>query len=427
MTAGWIPSSSERVFGAFTVRTELCQNGRVVDALSHPLTFWRPKPPAERAWVTAHDGCFWLAGKRWAPNGVNYMPSSGIGLEDNDTRELDRREGLRPGHLAMRTSPASTSLGMNSISVFIHRSSMEARNLFDLLARRQDWHHLKVNLSLRPHADPFDFNWNEVRGMITYYRLPECDTIFAYDLASGAPDWSLRAELLQRPVAESSTTRSGRSGSSSATAPSQTPRPIGRTHSTYSERRGDRSSDRMLEVNGPYLRMVAAYRRFVDDLASRAYGRAARLIRGLDPHHLFGFRMNTAGDPTAAPREFPFDFRGLGRALDIVEPEGYGRQGDWNRVRDGAFTVAYSRYAAPRPPPVMWSEFEVSTWSGSNFLQPNPAQAARLRTSPTSTTWPPSRSRTEPPPGGCPAATASTRTATSASSTPTAPTGTSPA
>lgn len=371
----WTPSASERVFGTFTVRTELLLNGRVVDALSHPFTFWRPKPPAERAWVTAREGSFWLAGRRWASNGVNYMPSSGIALEDGEV--FERWLGAKGYDPVIVEEDLSriAALGFNSISVFLYRSSMEARNLFDLVLRAER-HRLKVNLSLRPHADPFDFDWDEVRDMIAFYRLPECDTVFAYDLAwergfgSYEPSYSnAKGRKFYDPQWQAWVIeRYGSIENAEADWGFAIPR------TTAGEVTGP--SDEMLDVNGAWLRMVAAYRRFVDDLASRAYGRAARLLRSVDPRHLVGFRMNTAGDPTAPPHEFPFDFRGLGRALDIMEPEGYGRQGDWNRVRDGAFTVAYSRYAAPGRP-VLWSEFGMSTWSGSNFPQPNPAQAAQ--------------------------------------------------
>jgi hypothetical protein len=39
-----------------------------------------------------------------------------------------------------------------------------------------------------------------------------------------------------------------------------------------------------------------------------------------------------------------------------MEPEGYGRIGDWERVKPGWWTVAYSRCVAPGTP-VIWAEF----------------------------------------------------------------------
>ena len=35
---------------------------------------------AKPQFIEARDGGFWLGGKPWKAHGVNYMPSSGIGL-----------------------------------------------------------------------------------------------------------------------------------------------------------------------------------------------------------------------------------------------------------------------------------------------------------------------------------------------------------
>jgi hypothetical protein len=71
--------------------------------------------------------------------------------------------------------------------------------------------------------------------------------------------------------------------------------------------------------------------------------------------------MTTAGDPTFPPALMPYDFAGLAGAVDFMAPEGYGRIGDWNRVRTGLFTVAYARAVAPALP-VVWAEYGNSTW-----------------------------------------------------------------
>lgn len=371
ISAHWKPATADWARGLFTVRTELLLNGKVVDTLSHPLTVWRPKPTVQREWVTSHDGSFWLRGRRWAPHSVNYMPSSGIALEDQEAFEQWLGARAYDPEVIEEDLTRIAGMGFNSVSVFLYRSSMETRNLFDFLARAQR-HGLKVNLSLRPHADPFDFNRDEVRDMITFCRLAENDTVFAYDLA-----WE-RGFGNYEPSYSNTKGRKGYDAQWKAWVVDRYGSIVSAETDwgfaiPYRDGEAAGPSDEMLDRDGPWKRMVAAYRRFVDDLASRAYGRVARLIRSVDPHHLVSFRMTIAGDPTAPPHEFPFDFRGLGRALDIMEPEGYGRIGEWNRVRDGVFTTAYSRYAAPGRP-VYWAEFGTSTWSGSNFLQPNPGQ-----------------------------------------------------
>ncbi len=68
--------------GGFTVTAELLQDGRVTDRVSHKIYLWLPKEAKE--FVTVQDGEFILNGRRWRANGVNYMPSSGIGTEDGE-------------------------------------------------------------------------------------------------------------------------------------------------------------------------------------------------------------------------------------------------------------------------------------------------------------------------------------------------------
>jgi hypothetical protein len=118
--------------------------------------------------------------------------------------------------------------------------------------------------------------------------------------------------------------------------------------------------------------MVADYRRFIDEIVDEYYSRARQLVRSVDPHHLVSFRMTVAGDPTFnQAHNMPYDFRSLIRGVDLFEPEGYGRIGDWSRVRPGMFTVAYARAIDPSKP-VMWAEYGVSSWD-MNLMQTSPS------------------------------------------------------
>jgi hypothetical protein len=119
---------------------------------------------------------------------------------------------------------------------------------------------------------------------------------------------------------------------------------------------------RDLAHDGPWRILAADYRAFLDSELDEKYGAARRLVRSIDPHHAVSFRMSEAGDPTLnSEGELPYDFVGLANAVDIWEPEGYGRIGDWNRVRDGRFEVSYARLCDPNKP-VMWAETGYSVW-----------------------------------------------------------------
>jgi hypothetical protein len=115
--------------------------------------------------------------------------------------------------------------------------------------------------------------------------------------------------------------------------------------------------------DGPYRKMVSDYRHFVDELVHGHYQQAADQIRALDPNHLISFRMTVTGDPTFdGANNMPYDFQGVSRSMDFLSPEGYGRIGDWERVKPGIFTVAYGRYCAPDKP-VLWAEAGVHAWN----------------------------------------------------------------
>jgi len=117
-----------------------------------------------------------------------------------------------------------------------------------------------------------------------------------------------------------------------------------------------------LTHDGPWRRLVADYRLFLDDLIGAKYAEARRLVRSVDPYHPVSFRMQHAGDPTLNVEHLlPYDFHGLRHAVDLWEPEGYGRIGDWNQVRAGRFTAAYARLCDPAKP-LLWAEVGYNVW-----------------------------------------------------------------
>jgi len=120
-----------------------------------------------------------------------------------------------------------------------------------------------------------------------------------------------------------------------------------------------------LLADGPWRRRIADYRAFLDELLHERYAEARRLVRSVDAHHPVSFRMQLAGDPTFQSENLlPYDFWGLAGAVDLWEPEAYGRLGDWERVKAGEFTAAYARLCAPGQP-LVWAEMGCSVWDSS--------------------------------------------------------------
>ncbi len=338
------------------VITELCADGQVIDRLCQELQVWRPKEHPQ--YITAQDGAFQLGGRPWKAHGVNYLPSSGIGIA-GDYFEYWLDPGAYDPEVIERDLRRIQALNLNAVSAFIYHRSLAAQHLLDFL-RRCERLGLRVNLSLRP-GTPLDFRWPEMRALIEHYRLARHDTVFAYDLAwepshydhawqqRYRADWTAWVVHKYGGVAAARNIWAHPPPQAGAASPSPaTPLEIPEAN--------------LLTRDGPWRRLVADYRLFLDELLQEKYAAARRLVKAIDPHHPVSFRMQFSGDPTLnTPTLLPYDLRGLAGAVDIWEPEAYGRIGDWERIKPGHFTAAYARLCHPGLP-LVWAEMGYDCW-----------------------------------------------------------------
>jgi len=357
VTETWTPKHWPKA--GFLVTARLLQDGRVIDQVTHEAHVWRPKE--EKSFITVQDGELMLDGRRWRAHGVNYMPSSGIGTEDGAYFEHWLGARAYDPEIIQRDLDHCKDLGLNSVSIFLYHESMAAQNLLDLL-RRLEVMGLKANLSLRP-GTPIDFEWDKVREMVEYYRLWDNDTVFAYDLAWEPLWWGHDKRLRWDKDWEAwIVERYGSIENAEQDWGAPVPRDdAGNVTNPSAEQ---------LETDGGWRVMVAAYRRFLDTLLYKYYNRARALVRSVDPNHLVSFRMTETGDPTMNWHGvLAYDFPYLAAAVDILEPEGYGRIGDWERVKPGWFEYEYARWAAPHLP-VVWAEAGVHAWDVGSMSAP---------------------------------------------------------
>ncbi|MGC8737761.1 MAG: hypothetical protein ACP5UA_03830 [Candidatus Hydrogenedens sp.] len=335
------------------VRVEcyLIVNGETKDYVYHELNCWKPRTKKE--FVKVKRGDFIYRGKRWCPHGVNYMPSSGIGVEWWHYFEYWMGAEAYDPWVIQRDLERIAGIGLNSISVFQYHDVMKDQNLLDLLYRA-DRLGLKVNLSLRP-GTPFDFEWDKIKEMIEYYRLSEHDEVFAYDLAwepmfpghEGRKRWD-------KEWAGWVTERYG----SIENAEKDWKYPIQRDENGNITN----PTDKMMTNDGEWRVMVCAYRRFLDTLLYEYYNRARTLVRSVDTNHAVSFRMTEGSNPTnnwANP--LPYDWYYLSQAVDILEPEAYGRIGNWEMVKPGWFQVKYGTFCNPDIP-LIWAEIGYSVY-----------------------------------------------------------------
>jgi len=362
MPAGTIFSVSHTIRlpkrdGDFVLTVRLFHGDDLLDEIEHDLFVYRPKSDALQRFVSAHGGDFYLDGKKWRVHGVNYMPSTGIATEDGPYYEQWLGSRSYDPEFIQRDLERCRDMGFNAISIFLYYQSLYADNLLDIL-RRCDELGLKVNLSLRP-GSPMDYNWAWWEEMIRFNRLWESDAIYAYDIAwepffgteaqrrEYDPDWRLwiAAKYGSLEAAEKAWEFSAPKIGGNLTTPSA----------------------QLLGKDGPHRKMIADYRRFADELIRSKYKAAADRIRSLDPNHLVSFRMTVTGDPTfMGDGNMPYDFPGVADCMDFMAPEGYGRIGDWERVKAGEFTVSYARCCAPGKP-VIWAEAGVQAWDNQTM------------------------------------------------------------
>jgi hypothetical protein len=367
-------------FAENPVYTSLTQENVFIDAFDQTLSVWRPKLKPQ--FIQARDGGFWLNGKPWKAHGVNYMPSSGIGLANYQYFEHWLGRGAYDPEVIQRDLLRIKAMNLNAVSIFIDHQSLDSQHLLDFL-RRCEALGLHVNLSLRP-GTPMSFQWEKMKDIIEHYRLAENDTVFAYDLAwepshgGYAEQQRDYAGLWHQWVLKHYQTIAAATNAWGCPAPRLIPTPH-TTISPLSEHLTAISIDvppmSQLITDGPWRKLVADYRRFLDELLQERYSTARRLIHSVDPNHAVSFRMSCAGDPTYNwDAALPYDFRGLADAVDIWAPEAYGRIGDWPRVRAGDFTAAYARLCDPNKP-IMWAEMGYSVWD-INRMTPDPEKLA---------------------------------------------------
>jgi hypothetical protein len=342
----------------YRVVVSLQCEGKEIDCLEHPLHIW--SHDSSLAEIQIKKGDFVLDGRPWVPYGVNYMPSSGIARQENEPFEFWLGPRGYDTEIVERDLARIAGMGMNMVSVFLYHDSLSAMNLPDFL-RLCEKHQLRVNLSLRP-GTPLDFEWEKVQEMIETCRLASSRVLFAYDLAwephfEGAKDRSRYTREWNDWITKKHTSLEAAFKAWDYQEPVDAGLlPVPQSEQWYEA--------------GPWDRLALDYGDFLNDLLDQHYRRARELVLSVDPHHAVSFRMQHAGDPTyRGPTWIPYDFRGVAGAVDVLEPEAYGRLGNWEQIKPGRFTVDYGRAVAPDLP-VFWAEMGMPAWDMTSMSAP---------------------------------------------------------
>ncbi|MFA6186402.1 MAG: carbohydrate binding domain-containing protein [Phycisphaerae bacterium] len=348
----------------YLVKTVLVKNnGEVIDQIEQIFYVWQPNKTL--GWVTAQNGEFYLDGKIWRPYGVNYMPSSGIAQSPQDTFLFENwfsNEAYDPDVIERDLSHIA-NMGLNTVCVFIHNRELDSWNFIDFL-RLCEKYNLRIDLAFRESMPKLDFQWEKAKEVIEKNRLSDNRTIFAYDLS-----WEYRFQSDYYDFPDTIEDWNKWILNKYGTIDSA----IAMWHYTPEIKEGlvvPPTHDQWYQ-SGDWNRMMGDFADCLNMILHNHYSIARRQVKNIAPNHLVSFRMQYSGDPTFVWSPLvPYDLKGLANAVDIMEPEAYGRIGPRERVKDGIFTNAYARAVAPALP-VFWPEVGRSIWENSTMTTPN--------------------------------------------------------
>jgi hypothetical protein len=342
----------------FRVKTELLMDGKLIDSIAHdgarlaaPV---KSPPPSE--FVTVKDGDFWCAGKKWYPNGMNYWPRDAAALEPGPYNEGWLSPGAYCPEVIERDLAQMKGLGINLVSIQMG-GVRQIPNLRDFM-RRCAAHGMKVNGFLSG-ANPTDFDERLATNLIHESRLADDPTLFAYDISWEAGNHVFHPRNRKRWDSDWNRWVRERYGSVDAA----------RRDWQYAALEGGETvrspRDRELAEQGDWRVYTAAYRRFMDDLTSRLWNDAHRMLKRADSNHLISFRQGNT---------LPYDFglTGAVKHIDFISPEGYSIKNDADGYDVAGFITRYVHFTT-MDKPVYWAEFGRSVWNGAS-MTPDEAQ-----------------------------------------------------
>jgi len=307
-----------------------------------------PDPPAD--FITVRDGDFWLKGRKWYPACINFWPLYVCAAERADDWSVWQRDGHYAPNLVRKDLESFKRLGGNAISIQYNGWGC-GRNVRDLYRICRELG-LYVNQALES-ASPFDRSPKQRSALKAYFAETDAAndaTVFAYDTVwepgnhvfrsrdRWNADWHAWAVeqfgSIERAV-KSWGYDPGRDAQGHLTSPPQA------AFTGSSE-------------PAKWRKVMASYRRFMDNLTSRKWAVLRRELAALAPHQLQSFRQGNT---------LPHDFALTGpmRHIDFVMPEGYSfSDTDADEVAIGWITRYIDAYSGRKP--ILWSEFGRNAW-----------------------------------------------------------------
>lgn len=351
----WNPPAAPAVY-----RVETRLDG---DVVGHEFAVVSTEPDPKADFISVQGGNFMLHGKTWYPVGMNFWPLYVGGMDHRDYWAGWMRNEYYAPSLVEWDLAHFAAMGGNMISIQAPGLGHE-RNLRDVLRRCRRLG-IYVNLFV-PQASPLDTRFvpravpgekrpSELAEYLAAARLAGNATIFAYDTiwepgnhvfrddkARGRWDADWRKWIVENHGSVENAekawgTKARRNAKGEVIGP----------------------EGRWFVEDGAWRIQMADYRRFMDNVTSRAWNRATRALKALDPNHLVSFRQGNT---------LPYDFALTGpvRHIDFICPEGYAVP-NTDAGEDAIGWITRYVDATTGGKPIVWSEFGKSIWDGTRM------------------------------------------------------------
>ena len=335
--------------GFYVAETSMYRDGKLIDQIREPFSIIESKPVDKSEWVSIKGDQFIYKGKPWYSLGINYRPLYVAAMEHEPFWQHWCHPDQYDAEMVEMELDLMNKIGLNTVAL-IYENSEEVPPAFVDFMERAHRHGIKCHVYLAG-LEPNWPNPERALALIKAARLWERPAMFAYDTGwevrigvedkrQGAdPEWKRWLQDRYGSVENAEkdwgfTLRKGENG---------------RVHGP---------TDEQVSQDGPWNKMVAAYRRFWDDRFSRRYMKTAQIVDSVDPYHPVSVRSGFNGTGTSAPfalPQMPVDLFSGAKHLDYISPEGYNISGDWDSFREAGFTTLYGKFVSGGKP-VYWAE-----------------------------------------------------------------------
>ena len=335
--------------GFYVAETSMYRDGKLIDQIRQPFSIIESKPVDKSELVTIEGDQFIYKGKPWYSLGINYRPVYVASMEHDPFWQHWCHPDQYDAEIIETELSLMNKIGLNTVAL-IYENSDEIPPAFVDFMERAHRHGIKCHVYLAG-LEPMWPDPDKALALIKAARLWERPAMFAYDTG-----WEVRIGVEDRRQGADPMWKRwimDRYGSVE-----NAEKDWGFTLRKEANGRVHGPTDDQVSQDGPWNRMVAAYRRFWDDQFSRKYAKTKQVVHSIDPYHPIGVRSGFGGTGTSAPYalpQMPVDLFSGAKHLDYISPEGYNINGDRESFREAGFTTLYGHFVSGGKP-IYWAE-----------------------------------------------------------------------